>query len=259
MKLESINLSLPREIVHEDKPVSTGIFKQPVEGRVMLRRLNLVGDGQADLWGHGGAFRAVYVYSREHYGYWREELGRDDLPPGQFGENFTVEGMLEDDVRVGDVFRIGGALVEVSQPRIPCYKLAIRMGIENFQNPFLKSDRVGFYFRVLEEGEVGAGDTFELVGRDPNGMSVRAVSDLLFFNTDDLDGTRRARRSAPSPTAGRGSFEERLAKCGRSGAARKGFRAFVVKRKVPESATITSFYLEPANGELLAPFAPGQF
>ena len=259
MRIVSINLSMPREIVHDDKPVSTGIFKQPVEGRVTLKRLNLEGDGQADLWGHGGSFRAVYVYPREHYDYWSAELGRDDLAPGQFGENFTVEGMLEDEVQVGDVFRIGSALVEVSQPRIPCFKLAIKMGIDNFQAPFLKSGRIGFYLRVLEEGEVGAGDTFELVGRDPNGMSVRAMSDLLFFKLDDLEATRQALDIRALSHGWKGSFEDRLNEAGQTGAARKGFREFIVRQKVPESETITSFYLEPADKEPLAPFRAGQF
>ncbi len=259
MKLVSVNLSMPKEIVHENKQVTTGIFKRPAEGRLMLHRLNLEGDGQADLWGHGGAFRAVYVYSLENYDYWRRELGRDDFSYGQFGENFTVEGMLEDDIRVGDVFRIGGALVEVSQPRIPCYKLAIKMGVDDFQNRFLKSGRVGFYFRVLEEGEVGAGDSFELVGRHPNGMTVREVSDLLFFNTEDLEGTQRA-LSIPALSHGwKGSFEERLAKAGVSAGTKKGFRNLVVQRKQAESETITSFYLVPEDGTPLERFLPGQF
>jgi MOSC domain-containing protein YiiM/predicted pyridoxine 5'-phosphate oxidase superfamily flavin-nucleotide-binding protein len=178
MTLRSVNVSMPKDIVHNGKTVTTGIFKEPVEGRVTLRRLNLDGDGQADLWGHGGAFRAVYAYSFENYAYWARELGRDDFTVGQFGENFTVEGMLEDDVHVGDVFRVGSALVEVSQPRVPCYKLAIKMGIEGFQNQFLASGRMGFYFRVLEEGEVGAGDTIQLVKRDPRAMTVRERQSL---------------------------------------------------------------------------------
>jgi ferredoxin-NADP reductase/MOSC domain-containing protein YiiM/predicted pyridoxine 5'-phosphate oxidase superfamily flavin-nucleotide-binding protein len=260
MKLVSVNLSLPKAIRHENKEVTTGIFKTPAEGRMMLRRLNLDGDGQADLWGHGGAFRAVYVYSLEHYEYWRRELGRDDFAYGQFGENFTVQGMLEDDICVGDLFRIGGALVEVSQPRIPCYKLAIKMGIDDFQNRFLKSGRVGFYFRVLEEGEVGAGDVFELISRDPIGMSVRAVSDLLFFNTADLEGARRA-LSIPALAHGwKGSFEERLAKADSLPATDQGFRNLVVQRKEVESENISSFYLVPAEqGAPLAPYLPGQF
>ena len=259
MKLVSVNLSVQKEIVHENKPITTGIFKTPVEGRVMLRRLNLVGDGQADLWGHGGAFRAVYVYSLENYDFWQRELGRDNFSYGQFGENFTVEGMLDEDIRVGDVFRVGDAIVEVSQPRIPCYKLAIKMGIDSFQNRFLESGRVGFYFRVLQEGEVGAGDTFELIGRDSGGMTVREVSDLLFFNTEDFAGTQRA-LSIPALSHGwKGSFEERLAKAGVSTEMSKGFRNFVVQRKEVESETITSFYLVAADGTPLEQYLPGQF
>ena len=258
-KIVSINVSESKEIMHNNKSVMTGIFKTPVEGQVLLRRLNLEGDGQADLWGHGGAFRAVYVYSVENYDYWRRELGRDAFSYGQFGENFTVEGMLDDDIHIGDVFQIGGALVEVSQPRIPCYKLAIKMGIDNFQNRFLESGRVGFYFRVLEEGEVSVGDTFQLVSRDPNGMSVREISDLLFFNTEDLEGTRKALFIPALAHGWKGSFVERLAKADVSTETAKGFRNFVIQQKQAESETITSFYLVPTDGAPLAPYLPGQF
>ena len=259
MTLKSVNLSRPEDIVHEGKTVTTGIFKQPAPGRVMLRRLNLEGDGQADLWGHGGSFRAVYAYDFENYAYWAGELGRDDFSLGQFGENFTVEGMADDEICVGDVFRIGSALVEVSQPRVPCYKLAIKMGIEGFQNRFLASGRVGFYFRVLEEGEVGAGDPIELVRRDPRGVTVREVSNLLYFDKANLDGAGKA-LSVPALSHGwKGSFAERLAKAEKATQAQGGFRDFVVERKVPESEVITSFYLVPGDGAPLPAFLPGQF
>ena len=240
VSLKSINVSLPKEVPHEGKTVTTGIFKDRVEGRVMLHRLNLEGDGQADLWGHGGAFRAVYAYSHENYDYWAGELGRDDSAIGQFGENFTVEGMLDDEVCVGDVFRIGGALVEISQPRIPCYKLALKMAIEGFQNRFLESGRVGFYFRVLEDGEVGAGDDIVLVRRDPRRMTVRQVSNLLYFDKDDLDAAREALHIPALSHGWKGSFAERLAKAETPAEDRKGLRSFVVERKEPESETITS-------------------
>ena len=257
MKLLSVNLSSPKECVHDGKTVTTGIFKQPVEERVKLFWLNLDGDGQADLWGHGGAFRAAYVYAIENYAYWQGELGRNDFTPGQFGENFTVEGMLDDEICVGDVFRVGNALVEVSQPRIPCYKLAMKMGIDGFQNRFLESGRIGFYFRVLQEGEVGAGDAIELVHREPNAMTVREVSNLLFFDKSNLNGSEQA-LSIPALSHGwKGSFEQRLDKVEVS--AGKRFRAFVVDRKVPESETITSFYLAPEDGGSLNDFLPGQF
>ena len=258
MTLLSVNVSKPKEVLDDGKTVSTGIFKEPVAGPVLLRRLNLDGDGQADLWGHGGTFRAVYFYSVENYDYWRQELDRADLPYGTFGENFTVAGMTDDDICVGDVFRIGGALVEVTQPRIPCFKLAIKMGLPGFQNRFLQSRRTGFYCRVLEEGEVRPGDTIEPVSRDPRGLTVQQVNDLLFFDKEDLEGTRQA-LSIPALSHGwKGSFEERLAKAA-SAEPKTGFRPFRVDRKVPESDTITSFYLVPEDGEPLADFLPGQF
>ena len=257
MTLKSVNVSMPKDIVHEGKVVTTGIFKEPVTGRVKLHRLNLDGDGQADLWGHGGAFRAVYAYSFENYAYWADELGRDDFTIGQFGENFTVEGMLEDDIRVGDVFRVGSALVEVSQPRVPCYKLAMKMGIEGFQNRFMASGRMGFYFRVIEEGDVGAGDGIRLVTREPDAMTVREVNNLLYFDKTNLKASAQALDIPALAHGWKGSFEGRLAKA----AAKTGdkYRGFVVDRKEPESATITSFYLAPEEGGALPDFAPGQF
>ena len=250
MRLKSVQVSMPKSVEHKGKSVTTGIFKKPVEGRVMLRRLNLEGDGQADLWGHGGTFRAVLAYSHENYAYWEHELDRHDFTIGQFGANFTVEGMLEDDVHVGDIFRIGEALVQVSQPRIPCYKLGIKMGIDGFENKFLASGRVGFYFRVLDEGEVGAGDEIKLVERDARRMTVSEVSNLLFFDKESLDATQKALSIQALSHGWKGSFEARLA---------RGFRSFVVDRKEVESETITSFYLVPEDGARLPRFEPGQF
>ncbi len=259
MKLLSVNVSLPKEIDHRGKTVTTGIFKEPVDGRVMLRALNLDGDGQADLIGHGGKFRAVYVYSYDNYAYWKRELGRTDFTFGQFGENFTVEGMLDDAIHVGDVFRVGGALVEVTQPRVPCFKLAIRMGLEGFQNLLLSSNRIGFYLRVLEEGEVGAGDVIEPVKTDPRRMTVGKVNNLLYFDLGNLEDSRKALRIKALSPGWRGSFEDRLAKAETSGKATEGFRTLIVDRKVPESDTITSFYLVPEDAKPLPSFIPGQF
>ena len=259
MKLLSVNVSLPKEIDHRGKAVTTGIFKEPVDGRVMLRALNLDGDGQADLIGHGGKFRAVYVYSYDNYAYWKRELGRTDFTFGQFGENFTVEGMLDDAIHVGDIFRVGGALVEVTQPRVPCFKLAIRMGLEGFQNILLSSNRIGFYLRVLEEGEVGAGDVIERVNTDPRRMTVGEVNNLLYFDLGNLEDSRKALRIEALSPGWRGSFEDRLAKAETSGKAAEGFRTLVVDRKVAESDTITSFYLVPEDAKPLPSFIPGQF
>lgn len=210
MKLLSVNVSHPREVAHGRKMVRTGIFKEPVAGRIVLRGLNLDGDGQADLVNHGGLHRAAYVYPVENYEYWSRELDRDDLSFGQFGENFTVEGMTEEDVHIGDVFRVGDALVEVSQPRPPCFKLGIKMAMPGFPKLFLASGRVGFYLRVLKEGEVGEGDEVERVRRDPERLTVRETSHLLFFEGENLKGARRALRVPALSPGWRESFQERL-------------------------------------------------
>ena len=212
MKLLSINVSPPTEVVHKGETLTTGIFKKPVEGRVMLGTLNLDGDGQADLVGHGGIYKAVYAYPVENYEYWKRELGRIDLAYGQFGENFTVEGMVEDEVHIGDVFRVGDALVEVTQPRVPCYKLGIKMGLPKFVKMFLASCRVGFYLRVLEEGEVGAGDVVYRVRADPGRTTVREMCHLLYFDPENLEGARKALHIRALSPGWRQSFEERLAK-----------------------------------------------
>lgn len=212
MKLISVNVSLPEEIDHDGKKTGTAIFKTPVKGRVRLRTLNLDGDGQADLWSHGGVNRAVYVYTMENYFYWKKELGRDDFVPGQFGENFTVEGMPEDQIHVGDIFRIGDARVQVTQPRVPCFKLGIRMNTPEFPKLFLASNRVGFYLRVLKEGEVGAGDRIDLVRTDPIGMTVQKISHLLYFDPKNVEDARRALAIEALSPGWRDSFEERLAK-----------------------------------------------
>ena len=207
MKLLSVNVSLPREVPYRDGTLTTGIYKEPIEGRVWLGQLHLEGDGQADLKAHGGTYKAVYVYPHEHYAYWSTELGRDDLTYGQFGENFTVEGMLETDVNVGDTYRIGSALVQVTQPRVPCFKLAHKMGIPTFVKTFLQANRPGFYLRVLEEGEVGGGDEIELVQADPVGMSIAEMNHLLYFDNTNTENAKRALQVEGMSPGWRGSFE----------------------------------------------------
>ncbi len=178
-KLLSVNVALPRSVEHRGLTVRTGIYKEPVSGRVRVGRLNLEGDAQADLRVHGGPDKAVYAYDLSGYEHWRRELSRE-LPCGQFGENLTVEGMPETDVRIDDVYRIGGALLQVSQPRSPCGKLIMKMGLPGFAESFIASGRTGFYFRVLEEGEIGAGDAIELVSRDPSGITVERMTRLTY-------------------------------------------------------------------------------
>lgn len=212
MKLLSVNVSLPKEVLYQGKIVRTGIFKEPVQGRVNLRSLNLDGDGQADLIGHGGPLKAVYVYSIENYHYWKRKLGRDGFPYGQFGENFTVEEMEDDKVHVGDVFRVGSALVEVTQPRVPCFKLAMKMERPDFLKFFMPSERVGFYFRVLEVGEVGAGDVIERVKLGPEQMTVRQMFHLLYYDNKNVEGARKALRIPAMSPGWRSSFEEIVGK-----------------------------------------------
>ncbi len=214
MKLLSVSVSLRKEVPYRGKTVATGIFKESVGGRVMLRSLNLDGDQQVDLMGHGGIYKAVCVYTIENYEHWARELARNDFKHPQFGENFTVEGMLEDKIHVGDVFRVGKACVEVTQPRVPCYRLGIKMGNPQFPRRFLQSSRVGFYLRVLEEGDVGAGDPIELVRQDPEGMSVRDVNHLYYFDPENLEDCKRAIRIKALSPGWREGFLDRLEKAG---------------------------------------------
>jgi MOSC domain-containing protein YiiM len=173
MNLLSVNVCLPKEIAYRGKTVTTGIFKEPVNARLRVGALGLDGDGQADRKVHGGADMAVYAYPYQHYGFWEAELGRRDLTFGSFGENLTITGISEDSTRVRDLFRIGKVLFQVTPPRIPCYKLAIRMAEEfDFPARFQASGRLGFYFRVREQGDVGAGDTVELIDRDENSVTI---------------------------------------------------------------------------------------
>lgn len=266
MKIVSINVSLPRIVDHEGRKVSTGIYNEPVSGRVMVRKLNLEGDGQADLSVHGGVNKAVYFYDLESYRYWREQLDQDGLSYGHFGENFTVEEMQDDRIHIGDVFRIGGALLEVTQPRTPCFKLEMKMGLPGFSRQFVMSGRSGFYCRVLEEGEVGVSDPIELVKAGPGKISVREFAQLYYFGYNNQEKIRRVLQLPSLPPEWRGAFEKILAadgdavKRGRAPSrAWQGFRTFLVDQKVPESQTITSFYLVPEDGEPLPVYMPGQF
>lgn len=208
MKLLSVNVSLPKEVPQNGKPVRTGIFKEAVGGRVMLRKRNLDGDAQADLRAHGGRYKAAYAYPYEHYAYWLEALNREDFSFGQFGENFTVQGMTEEKVHVGDVYRIGGALVRVTQPRVPCFKLGLKMGDPRFVKQFMNEKRTGFYLSVIEEGEVGAGDPIELVQADPTGMSVRDIFHLLYFDPENSQEAQRALQIKGMSPGWRRSFKE---------------------------------------------------
>lgn len=213
MKLVSVNVGLPREVVHKGKTVKTGIFKEPVAGRIRLRALNLDGDRQADLSVHGGPSKAVYVYPSEHYGYWRQELPGMDLPWGMFGENFTTEGLREDQVNIGDRFRVGSAEVMATEPRLPCYKLGVKFGREDIVKRFLQSGRTGFYVAVLREGEVGAGDGIERIGRERNNITVPDITRLYInrnYSMADLEMVQRATQLEALPESWREYFREKL-------------------------------------------------
>jgi ferredoxin-NADP reductase/MOSC domain-containing protein YiiM len=271
MRLLSVNVGLPREVPWRGRTVRTAIFKSPVSGRRHVSRLNVEGDGQADLVGHGGEHRAVYVYDRSAYEHWSQFLGHDDLVAGQFGENFTVEGMPDDEVCIGDRFRIGDAIFEVTQPRVTCFKLGMRLEEPRMPALLYSHGRPGFYLRVIQEGEVGAGDEIERVAVGPQAMTVREVSGLLYLPGHALAGLRRALAIPALPEGWRSSFRALLDQhetgaAGNQGLAPPstppawpGLRPFRVAAVTRESASVRSFVLEPEDGEALPEALPGQF
>jgi MOSC domain-containing protein YiiM len=192
MKLVSVNVGRPRIVLWKGTQVSTGIFKSPVEGPVEVCELNLRGDRQADLGVHGGRFKAVYGYPSEHYAYWRRELPQANLAWGAFGENLTTEGLFETDLHIGDHVRIGTALLQVTQPRSPCYKLTIRFDRDDMVKRFAESNTSGFYFAVVEEGTLQAGNEITIVERDPAAVSVADINHLYYMESRDPELLARA-------------------------------------------------------------------
>jgi ferredoxin-NADP reductase/MOSC domain-containing protein YiiM/ferredoxin len=273
-RLLSVNVGLPRDITWRGKTVHTAVWKAPVQGRRMARRLNIDGDGQGDLAGHGGEQRAVFVYQIESYHYWQSRLGRSDFTYGQFGENFTVDGLSDREVCIGNRYRIGGAQFEVTQPRVTCYRVGIRMNEPQMAALLVAHGRPGFYLRVLEEGEVGAGDEIMLVALGPERMSVCAISALLYKPGHPRGQLERALRIPAMSPGWRGSFEALLTQEQNGGTATgnagltpmsgpppawRGFRPLRVSRKVRESSNVISLVLEPADGHPLTAALPGQF
>jgi MOSC domain-containing protein YiiM len=211
MRVVSVNVGLPRQVVFRGETVTTGIFKKPVAGRVRAAGVNLEGDGQADRTVHGGPDKAVYAYPAEHYPYWQEELGRD-LPWGAFGENLTVEGMpLENEAGIGDRLRIGSAELVVTQPRLPCFKLGIRFDDEAMVRRFVAAGRTGYYLRIATEGYLATGDRIELVSRHPTGVPVSEVTRLITRDRRDAEGLRRVLKANSLPVDLRAHFEQVLA------------------------------------------------
>src|SRR4051794_24924723 len=273
-RLLSVNVGLPRDVAWQGRIVHTGIWKAQVTGPRRVRRLNVDGDGQGDTAGHGGEHRAVFVYQDESYRYWQEHLGRSNLVHGQFGENFTVEGLADTSVCIGDRYRIGSALFEVTQPRVTCYRLGIRMNEPEIPALVVKHGRPGFYFRVLDEGEVEAGDEITQVGSAPERMSVSEIDALLYKPGHPRDRLERALRIPSLSVGWRKSFQALLADAHRTddtagnaglGAASgpppawRGFRPFRIARKVRESDNVTSLWLEATDGQPIAAPSPGQF
>jgi ferredoxin-NADP reductase/MOSC domain-containing protein YiiM/ferredoxin len=265
-RLVSLNVGGPRDVPWEGKTVRTAIWKEPVRGPRMVRRINIDGDDQADRNAHGGEHRAVYVYQLESYRYWEEQLGRRDFRYGQFGENFTVEGLADEEVCIGDRYRIGGATFEVTQPRVTCFRLGIRMDEPRMPSLLVAHHRPGFYLRVLEEGPVQAGDAITRVSAGPEQLSVADVDGLLYLPHRSRPMLERALRIPALSEGWKGSFRALLEQ-GEPAAkppaapAWQGFQTLTVTEIRRESATIASFTLSSGHGEGPAPgaVAPGQY
>ena len=272
-RLLSVNVGLPRDVAWKGRTVHTGIWKTPVNGRCQVRRLNLEGDGQGDLAGHGGEQRAVFVYQIESYGYWQNRLKRTDFVHGQFGENFTIDGLPDDAVCIGDRYQIGSALFEVTQPRVTCYRVGIRMNEPRMPALLTSSGRPGFYFRVLEAGDVGAGDEIVKVGEATERMTVAETNALLYSPDHPRDRLQRALRIAPLSPGWHSSFAALLqsqTKAGASGnaalapaaaahPAAPGFRRLVVAAIDEECADVLSLTLQNPDGQPLPSALPGQY
>jgi MOSC domain-containing protein YiiM len=220
MKVISVNTGLPRNVTWHGRSVTTGIFKEPVHRRISLRKLNLDGDGQADLSVHGGAYKAVYCYPLAHYDYWKRELPNREMPMGIFGENFTLDSSSEESVHLGDQFSVGSAEVVVTQPRLPCYKLGIRFESDDMVRRFFVSGRTGFYLAVTREGEVGTGDDMRVIHREPNGVPVSEITRLYAekrYGSAEVAWVQRALRVAVLPESWKEYFRERLERVPTSG------------------------------------------
>ena len=272
-RLLSVNVGLPQDVAWQGRTVHTAVWKRPVQGPRMVRRLNIDGDGQGDLAGHGGEHRAVFVYQIGSYRYWQRQLGRDDFVPGQFGENFTVNGLADDQVRIGDRYQIGGALFEVTQPRVTCYRVGIRMGNPQIPALLVSHHRPGFYLRVLREGAVQAGDDIVQVASGPDGMTVAEVDALLYLPGHSRQRVAEALAIPALPDGWKASFRALLDQPGSPGGpggnagltpaspppAWPGFRPLAVTAVERETGSVLSVYLADPGGAAVPPAQPGQF
>ena len=273
-RLLSVNVGLPRDIAWRGETVRTAIWKEPVQGRRMVRRLNIDGDKQGDLAGHGGEYRAVFVYQMESYHYWERQLGRNDFVFGQFGENFTVDGLSDEEVCIGDQYRIGTALFEVTQPRVTCYRVGIRMNEPQMAALLVSHRKPGFYFRVLQEGEVEAGDEIVKVADGPERMAVAEIDGMLYLASHSREKLERALRLPALSPGWKTSFQALLEQALSGETARgnpglapasspppawPGFRPLRVSQMERESRSIVSLVLVSADERPLAAALPGQF
>lgn len=258
--LLSLHAGMPKDVSWQGRTVHTGAWKAPVRGPRMVRRLNIDGDGQGDLAGHGGEMRAVLVYQLQSYRHWQQHLGRDDLTFGIFGENFTVDGLPDDEVCIGDRYRIGEAEFEVTQPRVTCYRVGMRLGEPAMASLLVAHHRPGFYLRVITEGRVQAGDEITLVRKGPEHLSVADIDALLYLPHRDPATLRRALNIPALSPGWQESFRE-LADAGRPGREPgwPGFRTLRVARIVPETPTVTSFHLDTTDGTPLPEARAGQY
>src|SRR5919199_2298847 len=268
-KLLSVNVGMPKDVPWQGRTVFTGVYKDPVAGPRRVRRLNIDGDGQGDVAGHGGEQRAVFVYQIDSYRYWERELGRDDFVYGQFGENFTVDGLNDDEVCIGDRYQIGTATFEVTQPRVTCYRVGTRMNDPRIPALLVSHHRPGFYFRVLEEGEVEAGDEIIQLARGPEQMSVAEADALLYLPGHTRRQLLRALRIPALSPGWQASFPALLeaeAGSGNAGLALTspppawpGFRELTVSAVTRESDSVISIRLEDPDGARLPAARPGQY
>ena len=273
MKVVSVNVGLPQDVAWQGRTVRTGVWKTPVTGRILARRLNLDGDGQGDLHGHGGEQRALLVYQLDSYRYWANYLGRSDLVAGNFGENLTVDGLADDKVCIGDRFRIGSAIFEVSQPRDTCYRVGIRLNRPEIAALLVAHHRPGFYFRIIQEGEIGAGDRIEKLSDGPERMTIAEIDALLYSAQHPVEALRRAIRIPALSVDWQGSMQALLAAAEAGGTtgnaglglgasapiAWRGFRPVVVVGSRAESADVRSFEFAAEDGSPLPPAQPGQY
>ncbi|MGW4485022.1 MOSC domain-containing protein [Amycolatopsis sp. NPDC004368] len=256
----AVNVGMPKNVSWQGKTVHTGVFKHPVEGPAMVRRLNIDGDGQGDKAGHGGEQRAVFVYQLDSYRHWERHFGRADLEYGSFGENFTVDGLPDDEVCIGDRYRIGEAEFEVTQPRVTCYRVGIRLGEPELPALLVSHHRPGFYFRVIREGHVAAGDAIVKTRTGPGALSVADTDALLYLPGKDEEKLRVAAGIPALSPGWRQSFEELLGTAAADAApAWEGFRPLRVTAVRPESTTVTSVYFAAEDGAALPDALPGQY